>query len=162
MRCNFFPNPNVGMQGMQSLLVLVIAQIKTLRKWYLANATSYGHWGPPWVRNSCEALNFNHCMRCWTANATCLPPSFHVGVAAHYYDCQDHFPHLQDSAFMAAEEKKNLSRRPSHTWYFNSVIKIKDFSWCNERLTYPPHYRVSQQVLSKKNLKMLGKAKKTR
>ena len=47
MRCNFFPNPNVGMQVMQSLLVLVIAQIKTLRKWYLANATSYGHWGPP-------------------------------------------------------------------------------------------------------------------
>ena len=56
MRCNFFPNPNVGMQVMQSLLVLVIAQIKTLRKWYLANATSYGHWVHREFRNSCEAL----------------------------------------------------------------------------------------------------------
>ena len=42
-------------------------------------------------------------------------PSFHVGVAAHYYDCQDHFPHLQDSAFMVGAEgkKKIFHDRPT-------------------------------------------------
>ena len=37
----------LGMHEMQRILILltlVIAQIKTLRKWHFANATSYGHW----------------------------------------------------------------------------------------------------------------------